>query len=58
MTVTFVYDDDEDLPTVDEDLEPDHVAAIAAIRDIPDVRIRKALMILFVLTVLHGRVGR
>jgi hypothetical protein len=58
MTVTFVYDDDEDILTPDEDLEPDQLIAIAAIRTVPDPASRRALMILFVLTVLHGRVGR
>lgn len=58
MTITHVYDDDEDLPTPDEDLEPNHVAAIATIRAVPDRRIRLALMTLFVLAVLKGRTGR
>lgn len=58
MSVTFVYDDDEDLPTPDEDLTPDEVAVIAVIREVPDRRIRRALMATFVLAVLNGRAGR
>lgn len=52
------YDDGEDIPTPDEDLAPDHRRAIDAIRAIPDPHVRRALMIVFVLAVLRGRVGR
>lgn len=58
MTVAASYDDGEDIATPDEDLDDDARAAIAAIRQIPDAGVRRALMMLFVLAVLHGRVGR
>lgn len=57
-TVIHVYDDDEDLPTPGDDLTTDEVAVIAAIREVPDRRIRRALMATFVLAVLNGRAGR
>lgn len=58
MTTTASYDDGENIATPDEDMDDDARAAIASIRQIPDAGVRRALMMLFVLAVLHGRVGR
>jgi hypothetical protein len=58
MTISHVYDDDEDIATPGEALTEDEIAAIAIIRAVPDRRIRKALMAVFVIAVLNGRVGR
>lgn len=58
MATTSSYDDGEDIATPDEDMNDDARAAIASIRLIPDAGVRRALMMLFVLAVLHGRVGR
>jgi hypothetical protein len=58
VTMTGAYDDGESIATPDEDMPADHVAAIASIRRIPDAGVRRALMVLFVLAVLHGRIGR
>lgn len=56
--IAAAYDDGEDIATPDEDMPADHVAALEAIRRIPDAGARRALMVLFVLAVVHGRVGR
>lgn len=58
MMIGAAYDDGEDIATPDEDMDDDQRAAIASIRLIPDAGVRRALMMLFVLAVLHGRVGR
>jgi len=55
--VSGAYDDGEDVPTPGDDMDDDQLAAIAAIRAVPDARIRRAIMAVFVLAVLHGRVG-
>jgi hypothetical protein len=56
--VTTSYDDGEDLPTPEEDLGPQARQVIQAIRAIDDPKIRRAVFMLFVLAVLHGRIGR
>jgi hypothetical protein len=52
------YDDGEDLPTPDDGFAAEHADVIAAIRTISDPATRRAVMAVFVLAVLHGRVGR
>lgn len=58
MTVTAAYDDGEDVATSGDGFDAEHHPVLAAIRAIPDPATRRALMVLFVLVVLHGRVGR
>jgi hypothetical protein len=52
------YDDGEDIPTPDEDLGEQDRSILDAIRDVDDPKVRRALMILFVIVVLRGRIGR
>jgi hypothetical protein len=58
MATTASYDDGEDVPTPDDGWEPQHRPVLEAIRAIPDEHTRRAVMAVFVLAVLHGRVGR
>jgi hypothetical protein len=58
MTMTQSYDDGEDVPTDDDDWEPENRPILAAIRAIPDPAVRRAVMIIAVLIVFHGRAGR
>lgn len=59
MTVTAdAYDDGEDVDTPGDGFVAAHAAELAAIRAIPDPTIRRALMILVVLLIFKGRVGR
>jgi hypothetical protein len=55
---TTSYDDGEDVATDADGFVDTHAATLAAIRAIGDPATRRAIMILFVLVVLHGRVGR
>jgi hypothetical protein len=52
------YDDGEDVPTPDDGWEDEHRPVLELIRAIPDADVRRAVMAVFVLAVLHGRVGR
>lgn len=59
MTVTAAaYDDGEDVATSGDGFDAEHHPFLEAIRQIPDAATRRAVMILFVLAVLKGRVGR
>lgn len=51
------YDDGESLPDPGDGFDAEHHPVLNAIRAIPDRRLRKVLMMLFVLTI-GGRVGR
>jgi hypothetical protein len=57
VTVTGSYDDGEDVPTPDDAWTDDNRPVLDAIRAIPDAATRRAVMAVFVLAVLHGRVG-
>ncbi len=52
------YDDGEDVPTPGDVFDAEHHPVLEAIRAIPDAATRRAVMAVFVLAVLHGRVGR
>jgi hypothetical protein len=58
MTVTSSFDDGEDVATPADGFIVEHAETLAAIRAIDDPPTRRAVFILFVLSVLHGRVGR
>lgn len=59
MTVTAgSYDDGEDVATPGDGFDAEHHPILEAIRQIPDPHTRRAVMILFVLVVLKGTVGR
>lgn len=58
MTITAAYDDGEDVATPDDGFDAEHHPVLEAIRAIPDAETRRAVMAVFVLAVLHGRVGR
>lgn len=51
------YDDGESLPDPDDDFDAEHHPVLNAIRAIPDRKMRRVLMMLFVLAI-GGRVGR
>jgi hypothetical protein len=52
------YDDGEDVPTARDGFTAEHADMLANIRAIGDPATRRAVMALFVLVILHGRVGR
>jgi hypothetical protein len=58
VTITASYDDGEDVATAGDGFAVEHGELLAAIRAIADPATRRAVFILFVLSVLHGRVGR
>jgi hypothetical protein len=58
MTVTGSYDDGEDVPTPDDGWEAEHRPLLELIRRIGDDDVRRAVMAVFVVGVLRGRVGR
>lgn len=55
---TSSYDDGESLPDPGDGFDAEHHPVLQAIRTVHDAHVRKALMILFVLAVLRGRIGR
>ena len=59
MTVTAAsFDDGEDVATVDDGWAAAHAQLLDAVRAIGDPDTRRAVWLLIVLAVLHGRVGR
>ena len=58
MTITGSYDDGEDVPTPDDAFDAEHHPVLTLIRAIPDPETRRAVMAVFVLAVLGGRVTR
>jgi hypothetical protein len=51
------YDDGEDVATPDDAWTDDNRPVLDLIRAIPDAQTRRAVMAVFVLAVLDGRVG-
>ena len=58
MTVDHAYDDGEDVPTDADGFDAEHHPVLELIRAIPDAETRRAVMAVFVLAVLRGRVTR
>lgn len=56
--MTGSYDDGEDVPTPDDGFADEHRPLLDLIRAIPSAATRRAIMALFVVAVLDGRVGR
>jgi hypothetical protein len=55
---TTSYDDAENVATDDDGWAAEHAQLLDAVRAIGDPATRRAVWLLIVLAVLHGRVGR